>query len=52
MSWAEEKLRTVDLGDTRLDCRAVLLLERLGQKPSARRWCTDSQSYETVNEIV
>lgn len=35
MSWAEEELRTVDLGDTRLDRRAVLLLERLGQKPSA-----------------
>lgn len=35
MSWAEEELGTVNLGDARLDRRAVLLLERLGQKPSA-----------------
>lgn len=35
MSWATEEMKTLDLGDTRLDRRAVLLLERLGQKPSS-----------------
>ncbi|BAE75629.1 Transposase for transposon Tn5 [Sodalis glossinidius str. 'morsitans'] len=35
MSWAEEELGTVNLGDARRDRRAVLLLERLDQKPSA-----------------
>ena len=35
MSWATEEMKTLDLGDTRLDRRAVLLLERLSQKPSS-----------------
>ena len=33
MSWAEEEFRTLDLGDARLNARAVLLAERLGSKP-------------------
>jgi hypothetical protein len=33
MSWAEEEFGTIDLGDERLERRAVLLAERLGQKP-------------------
>ena len=35
MSWGEEEFKGIELGDERLNRRAVLLLERLGQKPSA-----------------
>lgn len=35
MSWATEEFRDIDLGDKRLDRRAVLLAERLAQKPEA-----------------
>lgn len=35
MNWAAEELKTVDIDDARLYHRAVLLLERLSQKPSA-----------------
>lgn len=34
MSWAKEEFKTLDLGDARLDARAVLLAERLGNKPT------------------
>lgn len=34
MSWAKEEFKTLDLGDARLDARAVLLAERLGSKPT------------------
>ena len=33
MCWAEEEFETLDLGDPRLNRRAVLLAERLSQKP-------------------
>lgn len=33
MSWAREEFKTLDLGDARLDARAVLLAQRLGSKP-------------------
>ena len=33
MGWAEKEFETIDLGDARLERRAVLLAERLGQKP-------------------
>lgn len=35
MNWAADEFATINLGDKRLDQRAVLLAERLGQKPSA-----------------
>lgn len=35
MRWAEEEFETLDLGDARLNRRAVLLAERLSQKPGA-----------------
>jgi IS4 transposase len=35
MGWAEVEFETLDLGDARLNKRAVLLAERLGQKPGA-----------------
>ncbi len=35
MSWAAEEFRGIDLGDKRLGKRAVLLAERLAEKPSA-----------------
>jgi hypothetical protein len=35
MGWAEEEFETLDLGDPRLNRRAVLLAERLSQKPGA-----------------
>jgi len=34
-SWAAEELKTLDLGDRRLNTRAVLLAEQLGAKPSS-----------------
>ena len=34
MSWAEEEFKTLDLGDGRLNARAVLLAERLSSKPT------------------
>jgi hypothetical protein len=33
-SWAEEEMSTVELGDERLDDRAVLLLSALGRRPN------------------
>ena len=33
MSWAQEELRTIALGDRRLDARSALLLEQLGKAP-------------------
>ena len=35
MGWAEKEFETIDLGDVRRERRAVLLAERLGQKPGA-----------------
>ena len=35
MGWAAEEFESLDLGDARLDRRAVLLAERLSQKPGA-----------------
>lgn len=35
MSWAAEEFKTLDLGDARLNRRAVLLAERLAHKPGA-----------------
>lgn len=34
MSWAQEEFRTLDLGDERLNARAMRLAERLGSKPT------------------
>ena len=34
MSWAQEEFRTLELGDERLNARAVLLAQRLGSKPT------------------
>ncbi len=36
MGWARQEFKTIELGDRRLNQRAVLLAERLGQKPGAR----------------
>ena len=35
MSWAAEEFKTIDLGDRRLNKRAVLLAERLAANPVA-----------------
>lgn len=35
MGWAEKEFESLDLGDARLNRRAVLLAERLSQKPGA-----------------
>jgi hypothetical protein len=35
MSWAAEEFKDIDLGDRRLDKRAVLLAERMAAKPLA-----------------
>ncbi|MBS0370998.1 MAG: hypothetical protein JSS57_17590, partial [Proteobacteria bacterium] len=35
MSWARDEFGTIQLGDRRLNKRAVLLAERLGQQPGA-----------------
>lgn len=34
MGWAQDEFETLDLGDTRLNARAVLLAERLASKPN------------------
>ena len=35
MGWAEKEFEGIDLGDKRLDKRAVLLAERLSAKPTS-----------------
>lgn len=59
MGWAEEELKTLQLGDARLEQRAVLLLERLGQRPSAsipracESWAETTAAYRFLrNEEV
>nr|MBP7492710.1 transposase [Rhodoferax sp.] len=34
MSWARDEFKTLELGDQRLNARAVLLAERLSSKPT------------------
>ena len=34
MSWAQDEFKTLELGDQRLNARAVLLAERLASKPT------------------
>ena len=51
MGWAKQEFETIDLGDERLNRRAVLLAERLGQKPGAsipgacENWAETSAAY-------
>ena len=51
MGWGEEEFKGIDLGDPRLNRRAVLLAERLAQKPSAsipgacESWAETSAAY-------
>jgi Transposase Tn5 dimerisation domain/Transposase DNA-binding len=59
MGWAQEEFETLDLGDPRLNRRAVLLAERLGQKPGAsipaacENWAETAAAYRFLrNEQV
>ena len=59
MGWGEEEFKTIELGDERLNRHAVLLLERLGQKPSAsipgacESWAETAAAYRFLrNEEV
>ena len=59
MGWAEQEFETIDLGDERLKRRAVLLAERLGQKPGAsipgacESWAETAAAYRFLrNEQV
>ena len=59
MGWAEHEFETLDLGDPRLNRRAVLLAERLGQKPGAsipgacENWAETAGAYRFLrNEQV
>jgi len=59
MGWAQEEFETIDLGDKRLNQRAVLLAERLAQKPSASipaacgNWAETAAAYRFLsNEHV
>ena len=59
MGWAEHEFETLDLGDPRLNRRAVLLAERLGQKPGAsipgacENWAETAAAYRFLrNEQV
>ena len=59
MGWAQEEFETIDLGDPRLNRRAVLLAERLGQKPGAsipgacENWAETAAAYRFLrNEQV
>lgn len=54
MSWAAEEFKTMDLGDKRLNRRAVLLAERLADKPGAsipgacRGWAETMAAYRLL----
>ncbi|MDB5868375.1 MAG: hypothetical protein JWP96_707 [Polaromonas sp.] len=59
MGWGEEEFKTIELGDERLNRRAVLLAERLGQKSSAsmpgacQNWAETAAAYRFLrNEEV
>lgn len=59
MGWAEAEFETIELGDERLNRRAVLLAERLGHKPSAsipgacENWAETAAAYRFLsNEQV
>jgi hypothetical protein len=59
MGWAEQAFETIDLGDERLNRRAVLLAEWLGQKPRAsipeacENWAETAAAYRFLrNEQV
>lgn len=59
MGWAQQEFETMDLGDPRLNRRAVLLAERLGQKPGAsipttcENWAETAAAYRFLrNEQV
>ena len=59
MGWAREEFETLDLGDERLNRRAVLLAERLGHKPGASipaacgNWAETAAAYRFLrNEQV
>ena len=55
MGWAEKEFETINLGDPRLDRRAVLLAERLGQKPGAsipgacENWAETTAAYRFLS---
>ena len=55
MGWAENEFETINLGDPRLDRRAVLLAERLGQKPGAsipgacENWAETTAAYRFLS---
>ena len=55
MGWGEEEFKTIELGDERLNRRAVLLAERLGQKPSAsipgacQSWAETAAAYRFLS---
>ena len=58
MSWAKQEFETIELGDARLNQRAVLLAERLGQKPGAsipgacENWAETAAAYPPRVRIV
>jgi IS4 transposase len=59
MGWAEQEFETIELGDKRLNERAVLLAERLGHKPGAsipgacENWTETAAAYRFLrNEKV
>lgn len=55
MGWANAEFETIDLGDQRLNHRAVLLAERLGQKPGAsipgacENWAETAAAYRFLH---
>jgi len=59
MGWAQQELQSIDLGDPRLNRRAVLLAERLSQKPGSSipsacaNWAETAAAYRFLrNEQV
>ena len=61
MSWAQDEFKTLELGDQRLNARAVLLAERLSSKPTESiptacplcqtRRCSESLTHEGQRRI-
>ncbi len=55
MSWADEEFREIDLGDKRRDNRAIRLVERLAERPTAsipgacRGWAETQAAYRFLS---
>ncbi len=58
LTWAQEELAGIELGDARLEKRAAVLLDELGKKPSASipmacgGWGETLAAYRFLGDVV